>query len=191
MTIQVNIDWNNLDLTKIEKKLENMSPLYAAIAVELLKEIHKAFDGTASWARWPKLKASTLYGHRSGDSAKPLARSGRLRGSFRPDWDSKHARVGSPLKIAAYHHEGRSGPWTIAPRRRKALAFPWAGGAPAGGFKSYGHLKRSKTFREGKNFAVVRKVRHPGYPARPMLPPQARALEIANEVLSVMLSGDF
>jgi len=106
-------------------------------------------------------------------------------------------QVGSPLKIAKYHHEGRGvyvgkPKWVILPRRRKALAFPAAGGKPVGSkeaFGSYGHMKRSAKFLKGTPMAVVKRVLHPGYPPRPMLPPEAAAMKLANEVISAMLMG--
>jgi hypothetical protein len=130
-------------------------------------------------------------------------------------------RVGSPLLLAKWHHEGRGEKaggkgWEIKPIHGKALAFPVAQGgwslkgiglakgvsvsmirgklnqrvhfAGKGAamktvtFKSYGYHKRSAKFMGGTNMAVVQSVHHPGYPARPLLPPPARALEIATAV---------
>jgi len=222
---RVEVVLGDLDLVRVAEKLKNSNKIFAALAVELLKEIDRNFQAEGIWTKWAPLRPNTKYAHRSGQSAKALQ---TLRSAFREEHDASSVRVGSPSKIAKYHHEGRKGPWTILPKRAKALAFPVAFqtygmggkviqgaslkqrygsvGIRAGGsyghvgsrkfipkiveFKSFGHAKRSKQFLGTANMAVVRGVKHPGYPPRPMLPPEAAAMKLANEVISAMLMGE-
>ena len=187
----------DLDLSRVQKALGDTRPMFAALGMELLKEVYRNFEVGGAWAKWAPLRPGTLLSRRAGGSSKPLQASGQLRGSFRQEAGKGQVRVGSPSKIAKYHHEGRGvyvgqPKWAILPRRRKALAFPFAGGAALGSpgkFKSYGHKKRSAKFLSGTPMAVVRKVMHPGYPPRPMLPPESVALKLAQDVIAEMLSG--
>mgnify|MGYP001583740481 CR=1 FL=1 len=188
----------DLDLERVAKQLGDTRPMFAALGMELLKEIYRNFEMGGAWGKWAPLRPGTLLSRRSGGSSRPLQASGQLRASFRSEAGKGQVRVGSPLKIAKYHQEGRGiyvgqPKWAILPRRAKALAFPWAGGTVLGSpgkFKSYGHKKRSAKFLSGTPMAVVRKVMHPGYPPRPMLPPETIALKLAQSVISEMLKGN-
>ena len=188
----------DLDVEKVRKQLGDTRPMFAALGMELWTEIMRGFEMGGAWEKWKPLLPNTMAGRRAGGSSRPLQASGQLKASFRSEADKGQVRVGSPLKVALYHQEGRGTfvgrpAWKILPRRAKALAFPVAtGGRPVGSkeaFKSYGHKKRSAKFLKGANMAVVRSVLHPGYPPRPMLPPEAAALKIAKDVISTMLSG--
>lgn len=169
-------------LDRVAAKVKDTRGLFAAIAVEVHKKVMENFEAEGIWKKWAPNKPSTLFGRRSG-GGMILQDTGGLKASFRFDYNDKEATVGSPLKIALYHQEGRKGPWVIRPRRAKALAFPWQGGGKVaeGGFKSFGHLKRSGEYRKG-DFMVVKKVIHPGYPARPMLPTGKDAEDLVNSV---------
>ena len=194
---RVEVVIGDLDLERIRRQLGDTRPMFAALGVELIKEIGRGFEMGGAWGKWAPLRPGTLLSRRSGASSKPLQASGQLRASFRFEADKGQVRVGSPLKIAKYHQEGRGvyvgqPKWAIMPRRAKALAFPFAGGTAVGSpgkFSSYGHKKRSAKFLSGTPMAVVRKVMHPGYPPRPMLPPESVALRLAQSVISEMLKG--
>jgi phage gpG-like protein len=198
------------DLDRLSKTLSDMRPVFAALGMELLKEIGRNFEQQGVWAKWAPLRPNTMAGRRAGNSSKALQASGRLRASFRSEATKDQVRVGSPLLIAKYHEEGRGEPvgnpgWTIRAKRGKALAFVVAAGgqslkgmgkvrgisveAMRGKFKSYGYQKRSAKFMGKANFAVVASVHHPGYPARKMLPHPSRALTIARAVAMKFLGG--
>jgi phage gpG-like protein len=215
----VKVNWNemNMDYFKVKKVLVDMLPVFSAIGMELLKEIGKNFDAEGIWKKWAPMRPGTKLGRRQGSSSKLLAASGRMRASFRSEPMKSYVRVGSPMMLARLHHEGRKGPWTIAPRHAKALAFPSAGGASlkqryAGPlamirgkniqvvrkgkpgqaikvvkFQTYAYHKRSKAFMSNVPMAVVLKVRHPGYPSRPLLPPDEIARRISAGVVGKML----
>jgi hypothetical protein len=55
-------------------------------------------------------------------------------------------------------------------------------------FGTYAYHKRSKAFMSNTPMAVVMKVRHPGYPARPLLPPDDVARRIAVQVAEKMVA---
>lgn len=206
--------------------LGNMKPVFSAIGAEILKEVGRNFAAEGIWSKWAPLRPNTLAGRRQGGSSKALQASGRLRASFRMEPLASQVRVGSPLKIAEWHHTGRGvavgqPKWKITPKHGKALAFPVAGGgqslkgmgqakgvsvvmirgnkiqvahrAGAGAaikivkFKTYGYHKRSRAFMAGVPMAVVRSVMHPGYPPRPMLPPDKVAGQIAEAVVQKFL----
>lgn len=81
-----------------------------------------------------------------------LSRTGKLKSSISARVRSSGAfEVSSPLNYAAFHQEGRRGPWEIRAKNAAALVFEWFGQMHA---------------RE--------KVTHPGYPARPFLPDAAK-----------------
>ena len=200
MTVVVNVQWSQLDLFRLKKTLGNMKPVFAGIGTEVLKAIGQNFDAQGAWSRWAPLRPNTIAGRRQGGSSKALQTSGKLRASFRMEAGTSQVTIGSPLKTAMWHHEGRGvavggAKWKIVPKHGKALAFPVAqGGAPAGravvtagAFKSYGYKKRSKAFLSGVPMAVVRSVMHPGYPSRPLLPPEWKAAEIATAVAQKFL----
>ena len=185
------------DLDRLSKTLSDMRPVFAAVGMELLKEIGRNFEQEGVWAKWAPLRPNTMAGRRAGSSSKTLQASGRLRASFRSEATKDQVRVGSPLVIAKYHEEGRGEPvgdpgWTIRPKKGKALAFVVATGGQSlkrGKFKSYGYAKRSAKFMGKANFAVVASVHHPGYPARKMLPHPSRALTISRAVAMKFLGG--
>ena len=195
------------DLDRLSKTLADMRPVFAAVGMELLKEIGRNFEQQGVWVKWAPLRPNTIAGRRAGSSSKALQASGRLRASFRSEAGKDQVRVGSPLVIAKYHEEGRGEPvgnpgWTIRPKKGKALAFVVASGgqslksrgisvaAMRGKFKSYGYAKRGAKFMGKANFAVVASVHHPGYPARKMLPHPSRALTISRAVAMKFLGGN-
>lgn len=121
------------DFYKVIKVMGDMTPVFADLGAEVLKEVGKNFEQQGVWAKWAPLRPNTMAGRRSGNSSKALQASGRLRASFRAQPMKSQVRVGSPLLIALYHEEGRGEPvgnpgWIIRPKNGKALAFPVAQG---------------------------------------------------------------
>lgn len=226
MPVVIKADWKQMDYFKVKAILGDMAPVFAAVGAEILKEVGRNFAAEGIWSKWAPLRPNTLAGRRQGGSSKALQASGRLRASFRMEPLKSQVRVGSPLKIAEWHHMGRGvavgqAKWKITPKHGKALAFPVAGGGQslrglgqskgvsvsmirgnliqsahfAGlrapikvvKFKTYAYHKRSAKFMSGIPMAVVRSVMHPGYPPRPMLPPDKVAGEIAEAVVQKFL----
>lgn len=165
--------------------------IHEAIGMKMLAMVGANFEQSGIWAKWAPLKASTLYGRRGkGGGGKALMDTGRLRASFRSQATTQSVRVGSPLTIAKYHDEGRKGPWVIKPKTAKALAFPFPGGGvivTKGMTKSYGHQKKGAAYFKGKGFLVVKGVKHPGYPARFLLPPTTFAESYAAGVVEAII----
>jgi len=221
MPVVVKADWKQMDYFKVKAILGDMFPLFSAIGIEVLKEVGRNFAAEGIWSKWAPLRPNTLAGRRQGSTSKALQASGRLRASFRMEPLKSQVRVGSPLRIAEFHHEGRGvavggAKWKIVPKHGKALAFPVAAGgeslrrmgqkrgmsvgmirgkliqvaynaglgAPSKvvKFKTYAYHKRSRSFMSGIPMAVLRSVMHPGYPPRPMLPPETVAGAIVEAV---------
>lgn len=80
---------------------------------------------------------------KDGSGRKPLVKSGTLRDQIFPSHGPTWAEIASPTAYARFHQEGTE-PYVIFPRNKKALAWPG-----------------------GKH--PVRKVNHPGLPARPFM----------------------
>lgn len=209
MAVFVNVNLSELEHYRIRKILGDMTPVFKAIGVEVIKEVGRNFEAEGIWTKWAPLRPNTLAGRRSGSSSKALQASGRMRASFRMETGKSQVRVGSPLLLAKWHHEGRGEKaggkgWTITAKRGKALAFVVAAGGQSlqtmgksrgisvstmrGKFNSYGFQKRSAKFMGRAKFAVVQSVYHPGYPSRPLLPPAKRAIDIASAVMQKFLA---
>jgi phage gpG-like protein len=136
-------------LRQLEQAVADPKPLHKLWGIASLRWVDQNFRREGSPA-WKPLTANTKAGRRQGrglGGAKILQDSGDLKNSFNYDYTGKEAVIGSPKEYADYHEEGRSGPWTIRAKRKKALFFQTAGGP---------------VFR--------RKVTHPGIPQRKMLP---------------------
>jgi phage gpG-like protein len=110
-------------------------------------------QGALTGSPWAKLRPLTVAQRRKGSSLI-LQDTGALKRSFVMQFSSAGVAVGSPIFYAEFHEEGRRGPWEIRPKDPDGiLAFKGTDG---------------KTI-----FAKV--VKHPGYPARRMLPRQSDA----------------
>jgi Phage virion morphogenesis family len=117
----------------------------------------------ATGAPWPALRPNTVAARRKG-SNKPLLNNGTLRASFGRGGNGNIWRegahtlvVGSAMPIAVWQAKGTK-PYTIRPRRRKALRF-WGKIGPTIG----------RVTGRGRNWVFARIVHHPGLPPRPML----------------------
>ena len=165
LQIQISGDRQVLQvLGEMAGKLDDMRPLLAEIGEEMVERTKQRFatltapDGTP-WAAnaqstfdqyldrfaGSRKKDGTLSkkGQERKAGKKPLTgETGALRGTINYQLQgSNTVSIGSPMPYAPYHQHGTK-PHTIVPRNKKALAF--------GGI-------------------VVRKVNHPGFPARPFL----------------------
>jgi phage gpG-like protein len=141
--------------------------LLAAIGARHLRWVSDQFrtEGrqTGSAGPWKPLRPSTIAGRRGkGGSAKILRDTGRLAQSFTVGYgfSSGFVEVGTADRRARWHHEGTR-PYVIRPVRAKALRFRVAGGS----------------------FAFARSVRHPGLPARTLVPRENVALDMAVRVI--------
>lgn len=105
----------------------------------------RAPDGTA----WVPLA--------DGSGRTPLNDSGRMRDGIFPSSGDNWVEISSDAKQARWHQEGTD-PYVILPKNGKALAF----GPPA---------SRTSGKNQGKvgPAHVVKKVNHPGLPARPFM----------------------
>jgi phage gpG-like protein len=132
---------------------------------DVLRELHRRWgirtlnwidlnfrqQGALTGTPWAKLRPLTIAQRRRG-SQSILQDTGELRRSFVMQFNSSGVAVGSPLFYAEFHEEGRTGPWEIRPKYLDGvLAFKGTNGETI--------------------FAKV--VKHPGYPARRMLPRQS------------------
>lgn len=103
---------------------------------------------------WAPLAASTLALKKGPGT---LRESLHLQSSIRYQVDGDAVRIGTDVPYAAAHQFGRDA-WTIVPRNKQALAF----GPPAS-------RVGGKNARQVGPAYVVKKVEHPGLPARPFL----------------------
>lgn len=126
---------------------------------------------------WKPLSANTIASRRKGKgggSAQPLRDTGRMAQSFVSEVQVGAVWVGTRDKKAEWHHFGTS-PYQITtnPPGREARR---AGGRP-------GALR----FMTPAGPVYRREVQHPGLPARPLLPSQTLAEELARQELTAYL----
>lgn len=158
---------------------EHVEPYVFALAKGIKADIRRQFQvgGDPSWA---PLRPNTVAGKKFFH--KPSATLGGIRGGlFRSGSAAKGIAVAvertvvgkewriSVLasKIARFHQEGRTGPWTITAKRAAYLSFPIAA-SYTGARSSLKSRKVSKaTAKVG--WAKKKSVQHPGYPARPFV----------------------
>lgn len=129
------------EITALLQRLSEPRPLFAAIAQELATKTELSFFDEGP--DWEALKPSTVAA-RGGNAHPILQVTGALARSFTSDHGDDFAAVGSNDPRAVWHQLGTK-PYVIKPKNKKALA--WAGGKHP-----------------------VKKVNHPGLPARRMLP---------------------
>lgn len=116
---------------------------------------------------WVPLKPSTIAMRRNG-SSRPLQDTGQLKQSYlgQPATDNQtYVEVGSNKEYASYHEEGTA-PYEIHVKSARMLAAKLS----AGGWVIFG-----------------KRVRHPGLPARPVLPSRAIAEAMMVEEFESML----
>ena len=133
-------------LIQAQSRATNLRPLMAGLANKLLEATEDNFANECNpetGQRWPELAPSTRQQRATtGRGGKMLQVSGLLASSIQPNnFGEDYAEVGTNKAYAPVHQFG-SGPYTIRPRHKQALAF--------GGI-------------------VRKKVNHPGVPARPFL----------------------
>lgn len=119
---------------------------------------------------WAPLKPSTISMRRGG-SMRPLQDTGQLKQSYigQPDTDGQtYVEVGSDKEYASFHETGTA-PYEIHAKNGRMLAAKLAGG----GWVVFGKV-----------------VRHPGLPARPVLPTKAIAETMMVEEFEEMLRID-
>ena len=122
-------------LVRLARRMRDMRPVMNAIGEIIVASVRRNFresrapDGTP----WKPVK-------RKG---RPLVDSGRLRNSVGYLAGHDRVEVGTGVVYASFHQFG-TGPYTIRPRRKKALYWPGAA-------------------------HPVKQVNHPGLPARPFL----------------------
>ena len=132
-------------LVQAQSRATNLRPLMAGLANKLLEATEDNFAkerNPETGQRWPELAPSTRQQRAAiGRDGKMLQVSGLLASSIQPNFGDDYAKVGTNKAYAPVHQFG-SGPYTIRPRHKQALAF--------------GGIMRKK-------------VNHPGVPARPFL----------------------
>lgn len=130
-------------LSRLQKRLSDMSPVMKAIATALEAQVEKRFETATDPAGrpWAPLKPSTLSawldrgrGNRKKDgslskkgrerlsSRRPLYDTGDLLGSLNSSFTRSEARVGFGVPYAAYHEYGTK----RMPRRGLLMADPGA-----------------------------------------------------------------
>jgi len=160
--------------------------MYPVVGQRLLNWIGQNFRRGGIETRWPRLSPNTIAGRRAGNikasqgatkfrgrrvvgtaialsGAKPLQDTGRLKQSFTSkmrNLGKKFVEVGTDNQIAEFHEKGTA-PYTIRPRNARVLAFMTAGGPAFSGA-----------------------VRHPGLPARPMLPSEGLTRRLGLETIN-------
>lgn len=188
----------SLKIQRAVNRIGRFEELHRRIGVESLAWIGRNFRASGLERPWKPLRPSTLLARRVGrraGTAKPLLNTGGLAGSFSFRATAAEVRTGSPMDLAKWHHGG-TGPYEIRPRTKKALAFV----SPFGAVKRPGVTRRLLGRERGREFTsfrmagrskkafgqlpflVVKSVKHPGLPARPLLPSDRAALDIALKV---------
>lgn len=145
-------------LKKMESGLEERTFL-TLVGQSLLNWIDRNFRREGLEQRWPPLSMNTIASRRKG-SSKPLQDTGRLRQSFTSKVTGNRVEAGTQNQIAEFHHKGTS-PYIIRPNKASVLAFRTA---------------------EGMRFA--KRVRHPGLPARPLVPSDAVTEQIGIRMIN-------
>ena len=141
-----------------EKKYLNL------IGVALLHWVDQNFRKEGMENRWTPLRPNTIAARRKGGrGAKILQDTGRLKMSFVDTYGNNWVQVGSNDPRAEWHHRGTR-PYTIRPVMAKMLRF---------------------ITMNGPVFAKV--VHHPGLPARPLLPSERAATEIAMKTMEAFV----
>lgn len=127
-------------LSRLEQRLGDIKPALRDIGEYLMIAHEQRFVDQVSPDGTPWAPLSPSYQrNKTKNKNRILFLEGRLAKSFRYQISDSELNFGTNVPYAAHHHFGTK-PYTIKPKTKKALAF---GGA------------------------VVKKVNHPGLPARP------------------------
>lgn len=127
---------------QLEEKLNDLTPAYQDIG-EYLQIVHEQrFVDQVAPDGTPWAPLSPRYQQmKPKNKNRILFLDGRLAKSFRYQISGNELNFGTNVPYAAHHHFGTK-PYTITPKSKKALAF---------------------------GDVVVKKVNHPGLPARPLI----------------------
>jgi len=179
--ITVDIDEAKKMLAKVGRRMDTRV-VGKLIGMGLVEWVDNQFrtEGRQGGKPWKELKPNTIYTRRKG-SSRVLQDTGRLKQSFtgppnpqlKGSGDRLTITVGSSDKKAEWHEEGTK-PYTITPRNRKFLTIPDPGGP----------VKFKEGALKGKRGWFSRGVRHPGLPARPMLPTKRQASQVGIRTLN-------
>lgn len=145
---------------------------YGIATVKWINENFESQGGLLEDGPWQELSPNTVAARRK-NSSSILRNTRKLERSFGNfDATSTEVRIGSPEKTALWHNEGTDGPYEIAPRFKKALAFAVAQGGTKITRKVASKSARFGTghLRVNQNGIVVKSVMHPGLVKRRMLP---------------------
>lgn len=169
---------------RVAKALEMMSheKLLRLVSTRQLAWVNENFRKGGAENKWEPLAPRTVYVRRKG-SSKPLQDTGRLKQSFVQNVRRTVAVVGTTNQVAGFHHAGTN-PYFISPQSRKFLTIPDRGG-PA----TFEGTKNERL--DGKKGYFSKGVRHPGLPARPLLPSKALGERMAQKTIVTYLRKTF
>lgn len=150
----------NSELGRLAEVLGNPSTVLKVIGFRLQEWVNTSFK-TAGRGQWQQLAASTVEAR--GGSGLPLRNTGQYQQSFVTTSDDKtYVQIGSDHPLAKFHEYGTGihppggrGWYLILPKNAKTLA--WG---------------------SGEKTVFAKQVRHPGVPARPVLPTKEQAEQI-------------
>jgi len=135
--------------------------LLSAVGDRFLAWIDDNFRRKGAEIPWAPLRPNTIVKRRKG-SAEPLQDTGRMRQSVSRKVIGSAVQIGYASRIAEFHHFGTSR-YIIRPVRARMLKFPTTSG-----------------------IRYARFVRHPGLPARRLLPLEPTAERIAAEEVNAI-----
>lgn len=182
MSLGLRIDQKGLKiqiarLDKLQKGVaQQRRKLHQRWGILTLQWIDRQFmtRGAHGGAPWRSLSPNTIIGRRKGSSV-PLQDTGELRGSFTSKPSARSVRVGTEKRYAPFHEFGTR-PYSIVPVRAKVLAFPHTAGRPLKAGVTFPSAERK--FPRGTPIIYSKGVRHPGLPARKIMPRINRILPI-------------
>ncbi len=159
------------------KGLADTTTLHRRIGIKILQLVQFAFRRQKSpeGKAWKKLAKTTIFARKKRSKAI-LQDTGGLRKSYVFSANRVQARVGSKSKLSIIHQEGTKAK-IIKAKSGKVLLIPWPPGHK--GLKA----TKLKSPVGGATHAIFRKkVKHPGLPARPMMPQLATSARVAQTV---------
>lgn len=192
-------------LARLGAGMRNPGPPVRGLARAMQQHIHTAFAVGGFPTAWVPNRPNTIAakGH-----SKPLwrSRSGNgIEAATRVVVSEVGREFGITIHTSAvgrFHQEGRKGPWIIRPRNAPFLAFTVAGERVGGRTltgaegraafqkrRGRAQTRRARTGRgsipgrPGSVRVFAQRVVHPGYPARPFLPPMDPATAAGNAFL--------
>jgi phage gpG-like protein len=151
-------------LNALTKQAKNPTPIHKRIGLKAMGDVNQQFrkEGKEFGKAWKPLKPSTVAMRRKG-SSRVLRDTGRMAQSLNFRADKRSAKIGFASKIAEFHQFGTRKDYPITPKKARVLAARHRGAQQA---RAVGlHVPKNS------KFAIFgKKVKHPGLPARPMLP---------------------